>query len=128
MMVDPGSYLDQFIKELRTFENLERKKMLFPIMKHVRENGYTSKDVIGSMGEDSAGIIVDESGKNLVLLTTDAITEEFSRKNPWAAGFSAIMVGADDIYACGGTPIAASVIISSNQAKVRDDLMGGGLT
>ncbi len=125
MTEDHKTYLDHFVRKLHGFENLERKTILFPIMKKVREESYRSDKVVSSMGEDAAGIVFDEKEENLVLLTTDAITEEFSKKSPWAAGFSSILVGIDDIYACGGIPTAASVIISSNDAKIRDELMQG---
>jgi hypothetical protein len=81
--------------------------------------------IYSDMGEDAASIFQDDSKDELILLTTDAITEELSQKNPWAAGFSAIMVCVGDIYACGGIPTAASAIISSDQAQIRDELLNG---
>ena len=119
------SYLIQFIENLRNFQNIERKTILFPIMKKIRKNSFKSPNIFSDMGEDAAGILVEENGNTLILLTTDAITEEFSNTSPWAAGFSAIMVGADDIYACGGHPIAASAIISSDNPHIRDQLLDG---
>lgn len=127
MTEEHRSYLIRFIEDLRNFKNIERKKILFPLMEKVRKNSFRSNRIYSDMGEDAASIIFDEKGDELILLTTDAITEEFSRKSPWAAGFSAIMVGADDIYACGGKPSAASVIISSNRQKIRDQLLDGVL-
>ena len=119
------SYLIRFIEDLRNFENIERKKILFPIMEKIKNGSFRSDEVYSAMGEDAASIISGEKGDELILLTTDAITEEFSKKSPWAAGFSAIMVGADDIFACGGTPSAASVIISSDQPEIREQLLDG---
>ena len=119
------SFLIQFIEDLRSFENVERKKILFPIMDKIRKNSFRSDDIFSDMGEDAAGIISGDNGDELILLTTDAITEEFSKTSPWAAGFSSIMVCADDISACGGIPIAASSIISSDQPKIREELLNG---
>jgi selenophosphate synthetase-related protein len=119
------SFLIQFIEDLRNFENVERKKILFPIMEKIRKNSFKSKDIFSDMGEDAAGIISGKNREELILLATDAITEEFSKKSPWAAGFSSIMVCADDIFACGGIPIAASSIISSDKPKIREELLNG---
>ena len=47
-----------------------------------------------------------------ILVTTDRIRTSFIEKFPFGAGFSSILVSVDDIYACGGIPIAASLIIS----------------
>ena len=99
--------------------------MLFPIMDKIRKNSFKSDDIFSDMGEDAAGIISGNNGDELILLTTDAITEEFSKRSPWAAGFSSIMVCAEDILACGGTPIAASSIISSDKPKIREELLNG---
>ena len=117
----------RFIEDLRNFENVERKKILFPIMDKIRKNTFRSEIIHSDMGKDAAGIISDEKGDELILLTTDAITEEFTKISPWAAGFSAIMVCADDISACGGTPLAASAIISSDQPQIREQLLNGVL-
>ncbi len=121
------SYLIHFIEDLRNFQNINRKKILFPIMEKIREKSYNSERIFSSMGEDAAAIIHDEHSNEFILLTTDAITEEFSKKSPWAAGFSAVMVCADDIYACGGFPTAVSVIISSDQQYIRDQILDGVL-
>jgi selenophosphate synthetase-related protein len=125
MTEDNRSYLIRFINDLKNFENVERKTILFPIMDKIRKNSFRTDEIFSDMGEDAAGLILRENKDELILLTTDAITEEFSKKSPWAAGFSAIMACADDIYACGGTPIAASAIISSDQPKIRDQLLNG---
>jgi selenophosphate synthetase-related protein len=94
-------------------------------MDKIRKNSFKSDKIFSDMGEDAAGIISGKNGDELILLTTDAITEEFSTASPWAAGFSSIMVCADDIFACGGTPIAASSIISSDKPEIREELLNG---
>jgi uncharacterized protein len=119
------SFLIHFIDNLRKFENIERKKILFPIIEKIRKRSFKSSKIYSDMGEDAASILQDESKDELILLTTDAITEEFSKKSPWSAGFSAIMVCVDDIYACGGVPTAASAIISSDEEKIRNQLLDG---
>jgi uncharacterized protein len=117
--------LSDFVKEIDRFSNIERKKILFPIMQQVRDHGFKSANVYSGMGEDSAALLLNAGDDYMVLMTTDAINEDFSNKAPWSAGFSSILVGVEDIFACGGIPIAASVIISSNNEKTRNELMQG---
>lgn len=118
--------LSEFKKNIDHFSNIERKKILFPIMQQVRETGFNSPNIYKSMGEDAAAIFFNNpNDENLVLITTDAINEEFSNNSPWSAGFCSILVGIEDIFASGGNPLAASVIISSSNGKTRDELMQG---
>lgn len=118
--------LSEFINNINRFSNIDRKKILFPIMQQVRETGYNSPNVYKGMGEDAAAIFFNHpQDEDLVLITTDAINEEFSNNAPWSAGFCSILVGIEDIFASGGNPLAASVIISSSNEKIRTQLMQG---
>lgn len=118
--------LNDFIIDVRKFNNIDRKYLIFPLMEKIRKESFTTKNIFKGIGEDSAAIFLNSpDDEMLVLLTTDAITEEFSNRAPWGAGFSAIMVGIDDIYACGGTALAASCIIASDDPEKREKLMTG---
>ncbi|MBD3351379.1 MAG: hypothetical protein GF364_07820 [Candidatus Lokiarchaeota archaeon] len=118
--------MSEFIDEINKFYNIERKFMLFPIMEKVRSTSYQSDNVYKSMGEDSAAIFLHNSNdEDLILITTDAINEEFSKSNPWSAGFCSILVSIEDIYACGGYPLAATSILSSDDEMVRTALLDG---
>jgi selenophosphate synthetase-related protein len=55
----------------------------------------------------------------LTLITTDRIKTSYIENFPLGAGFSSILVGVDDIYACGGKPLAVSIIIS-----FKDQILG----
>jgi selenophosphate synthetase-related protein len=127
-MESDQSYLQKFVENLTNFSNIQRKYILFPIMDRVRKESAHSDKVYRGMGEDSAAIYLNDSEDDtLILFTSDAITEEFSTKSPFNAGFSGIMVGVDDIHACGGVPLAASCIISSDDPAKRDEIMSGVL-
>lgn len=118
--------LEEFVESLNRSVNIQRKKLLFPIMERIKKESYQSDLVFSGMGEDSAAVMLNNKlDEDLVLITTDAINEAFSNQAPWSAGFSSILVGIEDIYACGGRPIAASVIISSDDPKKRKQLLDG---
>jgi len=102
--------LEKIVKSIRNNENILEKKALTPIIDFVDSNSFKNWTRIHSdIGEDSAAINFNES---YVLVTTDRIRTEFIENFPYGAGFSAILVSIDDIYACGGIPLAASLIIS----------------
>jgi len=102
--------LEKIVDSIRNNENILEKKELAPIIDFVEANSFKNLTRIHSdIGEDSAAINFNES---YVLVTTDRIKTEFIENFPYGAGFSAILVSIDDIYACGGIPLAASLIIS----------------
>jgi selenophosphate synthetase-related protein len=118
--------LSEFINNINQFSNIDRKKILFPIMQQVRETGYNSPNVYKGMGEDAAAIFFNHPhNEDLVLITTDAINEEFSNNAPWSAGFCSILVELKISLHLEVILFAASVIISSSNEKIRNQLMQG---
>jgi len=89
--------------------NVLEKKELTEIIKYINNNSYKTPRIFSDIGEDSAAVEDDEK---FVLMTTDRIKTSFIENFPFGAGFSSILVGIDDIYCCGGIPLAASVILS----------------
>ncbi len=74
------------------------------------------------MGEDSAAI---RDTDTYILITTDRIITSFVEKYPFGAGFSSILVSVDDIYACGGIPLGASIILSFKKKEVGEKILEG---
>ena len=125
-MMESKKLLDDFIIEISEFNNISQKKMIFPIMDKISKESYINSNIFRSMGEDSAAVFLnDPSDDTLVLITTDGIEEQFCIRRPWSAGFSAILVGVDDIFACGGEPIAASCVISAPDSDLRGEMLNG---
>lgn len=101
--------LEIIAEGIRTNKGIQEKFEISPIVQYIKENSFKTARVFSSMGEDSAAVI---NGNKYTLITTDRIKTEFIENHPFGAGFSSILVSVDDIYACGGTPTAASIIIS----------------
>ncbi len=115
--------LKKIAESIRTNKNILEKKELDPIIKFIDSHSFKNKSLIYSdIGEDSAAIKHNDS---YILLTTDRIRTEFIENYPYGAGFSAILVSVDDIYACGGTPIAASLIISYREEQMGKKILEG---
>ena len=98
------------------------KKEIDPIVQYIDKNSFKSSKIYSDIGEDSAAIKGDEK---FILITTDRIRTDFIEKFPFGAGFSSILVSVDDIYACGGKPLASSIIISVKDPNVCNELLKG---
>ncbi len=105
-------------------KNIIEKREINPFIQLIQSESYKSKRILSDIGEDSASILNDE---NLILMTTDRIKTEYILKNPFGAGFSSILVGIDDIYCCGGTPLAASLIVSFTNKHIGEKIFKGAL-
>jgi len=98
------------------------KRDINPIVQFIDKNSYKSSRIFTDIGEDSAAV---ENDDKLILLTTDRIKTTYIENFPFGAGYSSILVSVDDIYACGGYPLAASIIISVKDEAISQKLLGG---
>ncbi|MFX1321799.1 MAG: AIR synthase-related protein [Promethearchaeota archaeon] len=114
--------LKKIAESIRSNKNIIEKIEINPIIQHIDNNSFKSTNIFSDIGEDSASIIDEDK---FILITTDRIRTTFVEKFPFGAGFSSILVGVDDIYACGGTPLAASIIISVKDVKICNSLLDG---
>mgnify|MGYP006288916933 FL=1 len=106
-----------FIKNIKETTGVSRKFLLHDILSILKKNEFNKSRVYKDIGEDSAAIEMDD---RYLLLTTDMISSEFIKKDPFAAGYSSILVGIDDIYASGGTPLTATLNV---QAGTKEGLI-----
>ncbi len=108
---------------IKNNSNIIEKKSIDPVVQFINLNSFKSSRIFSDIGEDSAAVKNDNGMYTLV--TTDRIKTTFIEKFPFGAGFSSILVGVDDIYACGGTPLAASLIISFKEQKIGQRIIEG---
>lgn len=101
--------LKKIAESISKNRNILEKREIKSFVNFVNNHSFKSEYIFSDFGEDSAAI---EDEGILILLTTDRIKTEFVENFPHGAGFSSILVGVDDIYCCGGTPLAASIILS----------------
>jgi len=109
--------LDKIAEYIRSNRNIIDKTEISPFVQNINENSYKSPRIFSDIGQDSAAI--KNNNDMLTLITTDRIKTSYIENFPLGAGFSSILVGVDDIYACGGKPLAVSIIIS-----FRDEMLG----
>jgi len=109
--------LDKIAEYIRTNRNIIEKTEISPFVQSINGNSYKSLRIFSDIGQDSAAI--KNNNDMFTLITTDRIKTSYIENFPLGAGFSSILVGVDDIYACGGKPLAVSIIIS-----FKDQILG----
>lgn len=115
-------FLRRIAESIRNNPYILEKREINPIVQFIDKNSFKSTKIFTDIGEDSASI---ENNEKLILVTTDRIRTSFIENFPFGAGFSSILVSVDDIYACGGTPLAASIIISVKDPKTCNEILRG---
>ncbi|MFX1372949.1 MAG: AIR synthase-related protein [Promethearchaeota archaeon] len=114
--------LKKIAESIRNNQYIIEKMEISPIVQYIDKNSFKSNKIFSDIGEDSAAINYNEK---LILLTTDRIRTSFIENFPFGAGFSSVLVSVDDIYACGGSPLAASIIISVKESNICNKLLEG---
>jgi len=114
--------LKKIADSIKNNRNIVEKQEINPFIQFIDKNSFKSSKVFSDIGEDSAAISNED---NYILITTDRIKTSFIENFPYGAGFSAILVGVDDIFCCGGVPLAASLIISYKEEKIGQQIIEG---
>ncbi|NVM46554.1 MAG: hypothetical protein HWN79_16730 [Candidatus Lokiarchaeota archaeon] len=115
--------LEKIADYIRTNKIILEKEELNPIVRFISTNSFKSPRIFSDVGQDSAAI--DNKSEMYTLVTTDRIKTSYIEKYPFGAGFSSILVGVDDIFACGGTPLAATIIISFKEQNIGQKMIEG---
>ncbi len=115
--------LHKIVECIRNNKNIIEKKEINPIVQYIDKNSFKSTRIFSDIGEDSAAVKIEND--KYILLTTDRIKMSFVENFPFGAGFSSILVSVDDIYACGGIPLAASLIISVRDVNTCKSILEG---
>lgn len=74
------------------------------------------------IGDDTAAI---PDGAGHLLLAAEGILPELLARDPWFAGFSAVMVNVSDVAAMGGHPLAVVDVYFQSPAALADLVLGG---
>lgn len=103
-------------------QNIIEKKEINPIVDYIDAHAFKSAAIFSDIGEDSAAV---RDADYFILVTTDRIKTSYIETFPYGAGFSSILVGVDDIFCCGGIPLAASVILSFKDKNIGQKVIEG---
>ena len=119
------------IETLRKHPDISDKRTIAQTYKHlgnaVGSSLYfpdePSKIVLG----DDAAAIPQSDGSHL-LFAAEGIITPFLNKDPWFAGYSAVMVNISDICAMGGLPVAVTDTLYVSDAEEASELWDGMLS
>ena len=81
-----------------------------------------SADVLAAYGEDAAVIKV---GKEILLMAADGIVQDLVDRNPYWAGYCAVLVNVNDIAAMGGQSLAMVNVLACSKEDVRSKIVEG---
>ncbi|ABR56082.1 methanogenesis marker 2 protein [Methanococcus aeolicus] len=116
--------LKKLASELKEFEGVSRKKEIKSVVESLRyDDSEYYFDIISDFGDDAAIIGIDE--EKAILLAADGIWGNLLEKDPYWAGYCAVLVNANDIAAMGGAPIGMTNIISINDEEVGKEVLRG---
>ncbi|MHA1684681.1 MAG: AIR synthase related protein [Promethearchaeota archaeon] len=114
--------IPSLVSRLRGDDRIKNKLVLHDVLKIIKGDGSPRGRIYRDIGEDAAAL---DMGDMYLLVSSDMISSTFLKKNPDSSGYSAILVGIDDIYACGGTPLACTVEVQGPSIDVVKEIMGG---
>nr|MDO8086464.1 AIR synthase related protein [Candidatus Sigynarchaeum springense] len=114
---------DAFAAAIQGHAAIKKKLVIHDVLKILADNKFNSTHVFKSIGEDAAAVEVE--GGTLVLVATDMVSSEFVKRAPYSAGYSAILVCVDDIFACGGVPMTAAIDVQAATDAVLHELVKG---
>ncbi|MCD6409517.1 MAG: methanogenesis marker 2 protein [Candidatus Verstraetearchaeota archaeon] len=98
--------LQQITEELRKFRGLSRKSCIGDILK-----------VFGEREFDDAGFLdIDDF---YIVVSTDGITEDLVKADPWLAGYYSVLVNVNDVVVKGAKPLGYVNVVSSPNSQTR---------
>jgi len=103
--------LKEIVKTIKEFKGFSRKAEISDIIK-----------IIGSIEYDDAGII--ELKEGYIVVSTDGITEDLVKLDPWLAGYYSILVNVNDVIVKGARPIGYVNVISGPK-EIRNKIAQG---
>lgn len=105
--------LPELLDEVRKFDGIRRKRIVGTCLSMMGQRWYDDGAIIGTSSCES-------SRGGDYILTTDSIMSSLVRVDPYHAGWSAMLVSANDCVAMGSMPTWAVDIISGDETTIRE--------
>ena len=108
------------IEKLRNHPDIQDKRAIAQTYEYlgdlVRSSVYFPEEKASVLLGDDTAAIPQKDGSHL-LFAAEGIVPYFLHKDPWFAGYSAVMVNISDICAMGGLPVAVTDTLFAKNAK-----------
>jgi hypothetical protein len=112
--------LEDIVKHIRSYRGVVRKGPIHNVAAGLIP--IQSEELLAAYGEDAAVI---KCGRELLLMAADGILQDLVKRNPYWAGYCAVLVNVNDIAAMGGQPIAMVNVLSCSDEEVRGKIVEG---
>lgn len=112
--------LSELVKKIREYRGIIRKGPIGPVARKLIP--IQMNDVLAAYGEDAAVI---KCGREILLMAADGVIQDLIKRNPYWAGYSAVLVNVNDIAAMGGIPVALVDVIACGDEDVREKIVQG---
>lgn len=112
--------LEQIIRRVREYKGVVRKGPIGSVAATLLP--FRGSRVLASYGEDAAAI---RCGEDILLMAADGIVQDLVDRNPYWAGYCAVLVNVNDIAAMGGQPLAMVNVLSCPDESVRARIVEG---
>jgi len=112
--------LEEVVKRIREYKGVVRKGPVSSVAMTLLPVG--DEVILASHGEDAAVI---KCGREILLMAADGIMEDLVKRNPYWAGYCAVLVNVNDIAAMGGQSIAMVNVLSCSDEKAREAIISG---
>ncbi|WP_157666072.1 methanogenesis marker 2 protein [Methanopyrus sp. KOL6] len=116
--------LRELARELRSFEGVTRKYPVKTVVEGLLEplDVTFEGEVIADVGEDAAAVKV---GDDILLIAADGIWGKLIDRDPWWAGYCAVLVNVNDVLAMGGRPVGLVNVLSTSDVDVCREILEG---
>jgi putative methanogenesis marker protein 2 len=112
--------LEELVRDIRAYRGVVRKGPITNVAAGLIP--VQSEDVLAAYGEDAAVI---KCGREILLMAADGILQDLVHRNPFWAGYCAVLVNVNDIAAMGGQSIAMVNVLSCSHEEVRARIVEG---
>ncbi len=106
--------LKDIVRAVKEYEGVIRKKPIHNVVDILKKADCSFDRVIADFGEDSAAI---QLGENVLVFAADGVWDRLIKTDPWWAGYCAVLVNVNDVYAMGGEPIGMVNVVSMQNEK-----------
>ncbi len=112
--------VEELVRRVKGYRGVTRKALISHVACQLLPASVGK--VIASAGEDAAAL---ECGDTILLLAADGILEDLVAKDPFWAGYCAVLVNVNDVAAMGGEPLAMVNVLSCRDAATRAAIVEG---
>ena len=112
--------LEDLVSHIRAYRGVVRKGPIVNVAAGLIP--IQSNDLLAAYGEDAAVI---KCGRDLLLMAADGILQDLVKRNPYWAGYCAVLVNVNDISAMGGQSIAMVNVLSCSDEETRGKIVEG---